>query len=62
MRLLPFPNCPRAVHDARALIADADRAAQMPISVRFTAWRVAGSARVSKIRQRHRAANHQEGA
>ena len=41
MQALPLPNCPRAVLDARALIADAERAAQQPLYVRTMAWQIA---------------------
>ncbi len=49
MRLTPFPNCPRAVHDARALIADPERAATVPASVRTLAWRILTNARGRKV-------------
>lgn len=45
MQALPLPNCPRAVLDARALIADPERAAQLPASVRTLAWRIVVNAR-----------------
>lgn len=45
-----FPHT-RAVSEARALIADADRAAGIPSSVRAVAWRMASDA---YARNRHR--------
>lgn len=51
MRHLPFTNGPRAVLDARALIADPERAARSPVSTRTTAWRIAASAMGVRIRQ-----------
>ncbi|MDQ7775282.1 MAG: hypothetical protein Q4615_04865 [Paracoccus aminovorans] len=62
MRPLPFPNCPRAVHDARALIANPERAAQLPRAIRTAAWHIAVSARNLKVRQRLREATNREGA
>ncbi|AZV00376.1 hypothetical protein pthi1_p11 [Paracoccus phage vB_PthS_Pthi1] len=41
MQALPLLNCPRAVHAARALIADPERAAQQPLYVRTMAWQIA---------------------
>ena len=61
MQTRTLPNCPRAVLDARALIADPERAAQVPQSLRAIAWHIAASARGATIRQRRRASLPQRG-